>query len=162
MPNTNQHKRQQDYVLVYPQIVDCPDVRVLLIERQKPDWQEGKLNLVGGKINDDEDLIAAAEREFTEETGLFAMKKTTTKLGLIQGSWGRVHVFSCFLDSGLASYNPLSSKEGAVAWYPMYIALRDERLVPNLQVVMPLCHMGVQDWTINDRPNLYEFEVRVS
>lgn len=43
---------------------------VALIEKQKPDWQRGKLNAIGGKIEDsDEDPGSAMVREFREETG---------------------------------------------------------------------------------------------
>lgn len=45
--------------------------KVLLIEKQKPSWQKGKLNGIGGKIEKtDESSDAAMEREFEEETGL--------------------------------------------------------------------------------------------
>ncbi len=43
---------------------------VVLIHKNKPDWQKGCLNGVGGKIEDGETPIAAMVREFEEETGL--------------------------------------------------------------------------------------------
>lgn len=42
---------------------------VALVEKQKPDWQRGKLNAIGGKIEGDEDPFDAMVREFREETG---------------------------------------------------------------------------------------------
>lgn len=42
---------------------------VVLIEKQKPAWQAGKLNGVGGKIEEGETPLAAMQREFEEETG---------------------------------------------------------------------------------------------
>lgn len=45
---------------------------VLLIEKQKPDWQAGRLNAVGGKIESGESARAAMKREFYEETGIDA------------------------------------------------------------------------------------------
>lgn len=47
---------------------------VILIEKQKPDWQKGKLNGVGGKVEGKEPRIEAMRREFQEETGLFHEK----------------------------------------------------------------------------------------
>ena len=44
--------------------------QVVLIEKQKPEWQAGKLNGVGGKIEPGEAPEQAMRREFFEETGL--------------------------------------------------------------------------------------------
>ncbi|HSI37253.1 MAG TPA: NUDIX domain-containing protein, partial [Tepidisphaeraceae bacterium] len=44
--------------------------RVLLIRKNRPAWQAGKLNGVGGKIEPGETPRQAARREFEEETGL--------------------------------------------------------------------------------------------
>lgn len=53
--------------------------RVVLIEKQKPTWQAGKYNGVGGKIEENEDPIDAMVREFEEETGV-ATEDTDWKL----------------------------------------------------------------------------------
>ncbi len=45
--------------------------KVALIEKLKPDWQRGKLNGIGGKVEVDETHRAAMEREFEEETGVY-------------------------------------------------------------------------------------------
>lgn len=44
--------------------------RVLLIQKNKPDWAVGKWNAVGGKIEHGETNLEAMNREFEEETGL--------------------------------------------------------------------------------------------
>jgi 8-oxo-dGTP diphosphatase len=43
--------------------------KVALIRKKKPDWQKGKLNGVGGKIEEEEGPHTAMAREFEEETG---------------------------------------------------------------------------------------------
>jgi len=43
---------------------------IVLIEKQKPDWQKGKLNGIGGKIEPNEVPYLAMVREFEEETGV--------------------------------------------------------------------------------------------
>jgi 8-oxo-dGTP diphosphatase len=43
---------------------------VVLLEKQKPLWQKGKLNGVGGKIEAGETPYQAMHREFEEETGV--------------------------------------------------------------------------------------------
>lgn len=43
---------------------------VALIRKKRPDWQAGKVNGVGGKIERGEKAHAAMVREFQEETGV--------------------------------------------------------------------------------------------
>ncbi len=57
-----------DYVVGF--LIDRTRRLVVLIEKQRPDWQVGKLNGVGGRVEEDEAPIDAMEREFKEETGL--------------------------------------------------------------------------------------------
>ena len=45
---------------------------VWLIRKNRPDWQRGKLNGIGGHIEDGETMLEAMRREFKEETGLTA------------------------------------------------------------------------------------------
>ena len=44
--------------------------RVLLIRKNRPAWQAGKLNGVGGKVEPGESIQKAMTREFREEAGL--------------------------------------------------------------------------------------------
>jgi 8-oxo-dGTP diphosphatase len=46
-------------------------IRVALIRKNKPDWQAGKLNAIGGKIELGETPEEAMIREFKEETDLY-------------------------------------------------------------------------------------------
>jgi 8-oxo-dGTP diphosphatase len=48
--------------------------RVLLIHKQRPDYQQGKWNGLGGKIEDGEIPKMAMMREFFEECGIFLSK----------------------------------------------------------------------------------------
>lgn len=43
---------------------------VLLIRKTRPEWQAGKLNGIGGKVEDGECPASAMSREFAEETGV--------------------------------------------------------------------------------------------
>jgi len=43
---------------------------VLLIRKKKPDWQVGRLNGIGGKVEQNESPYDAIKREFKEETDL--------------------------------------------------------------------------------------------
>lgn len=43
---------------------------VVLIRKNRPEWQAGKLNGVGGKVEEGESFSSAIGREFEEETGV--------------------------------------------------------------------------------------------
>lgn len=48
--------------------------KIVLIEKQKPEWQKGFLNGVGGSIEFEENVYDAMVREFFEETGVSTRK----------------------------------------------------------------------------------------
>ncbi len=59
----------QKYVLGFA--LDYDLRKVILIRKEKPLWQKGKLNGVGGKIEEGESSLDAMIREFEEESGLY-------------------------------------------------------------------------------------------
>lgn len=58
----------KEYVIGF--LFDRSSKNVLLIKKNRPEWQNGKLNGVGGHIEKGEKPIEAMIREFKEETGL--------------------------------------------------------------------------------------------
>lgn len=46
---------------------------VLLLRKDTPSWQKGKLNGIGGKVEQGESIHTATVREFQEETGLIGL-----------------------------------------------------------------------------------------
>lgn len=58
----------KQYVLGFAFSRDKKDI--VLISKLKPEWQKGKLNGVGGKIESNEKRYHAMIREFKEETGV--------------------------------------------------------------------------------------------
>jgi len=70
---------------------------VVLIEKQKPDWQKGKLNGVGGKIEEGETPLMAMQREFEEETGLNI--DNWREFFVLRARFGVVHFFVAESDS---------------------------------------------------------------
>ena len=70
---------------------------VALIEKRKPEWQKGKLNGIGGKIEDGEMHIDAMVREFKEETGVVTYPDVWTYLSQMRGKDYTLDVFKAFL-----------------------------------------------------------------
>jgi 8-oxo-dGTP diphosphatase len=72
---------------------------VVLIKKERPDWQKGKLNGVGGKIEEGEIPAVAMSREFKEETGVVISVENWSLFGSMQGDSWCVHLFATSVSS---------------------------------------------------------------
>lgn len=57
------------------------DKYILLIKKNRPEWQKDKLNGIGGHIKEGESSIKAMVREFAEETGVSTHMHEWTYMG---------------------------------------------------------------------------------
>lgn len=104
----------KNYVLGFmfsPSLVD-----VLLISKLKPDWQRGKLNGIGGKIEQSESGISAMVREFKEETGIENTENLWNKFAVLQGTDFQV---VCFKAKSNLIWNAKSVTEEDVFQIPV-------------------------------------------
>lgn len=113
-----------------------------LVEKQKPDWQKGKLNAIGGKVEDGEDPLTAMQREFREEAGLdistwtpFCVLVGNDELYYDKGGDFEVHFFSCFSDE---VHNVKTMEQEQVTCVSASIAPSIVNIVPNLKWLIPL------------------------
>lgn len=68
--------------------------QVALIRKQKPAWQKGRLNGIGGKLEPGEIPGAAMIREFKEETGLGTSVEQWSYFARVDGSAFTIHCFT--------------------------------------------------------------------
>lgn len=71
---------------------------VLLVQKNNPEWQKGKLNGVGGKMEPNEDAYSCMIREFEEEVGVktdFSDWQSFLTIDVINKA--RVYFFKSFL-----------------------------------------------------------------
>ncbi len=121
----------------------------IVLQKHRPTWQRGRINLIGGHVEDGETPQAAAEREFHEETGFFG--HNYKKLGEITGKSFVVHCFKCIIDvCGPAPIKPREGETEQPYWTSFYNIKDDPRLMPNLQVMIPLMMNDVSGWSIID------------
>lgn len=71
--------------------------KVVLIEKNRPEWQAGKLNGVGGKVEQGETPLQAMIREFYEETGI-NQTEWQYLTQMVEDNVFAVDVFYCFSD----------------------------------------------------------------
>lgn len=111
-----------------------PVPRVLLIEKQRPAWQKGKLNGVGGKLKRHEEPEAAMRREFQEETGLYV--RDWSKFATLKGPDFFVTFFRAFLTPEEFELAQTTTDEPVVECKVFDIWTLP--VIPNLPVLIPL------------------------
>lgn len=82
--------------------------RVVLIRKNKPDWQKGLLNGIGGKVEEGESTEDAMVREFQEETGVIVT--AWRSYCALCGDDFRVDVFKAFDSSAVANVRSVSGE----------------------------------------------------
>lgn len=116
---------------------------VALIEKQRPKWQAGKLNGIGGHLEEGESFAVAQQREFWEETSVvIPANNWRTFASLIHHDW---HV-RCFVAYTNDIFNVRSMTDETVKIHPVY-TLPTAPTILNLGYLIPLAlddeHVGV-------------------
>lgn len=71
---------------------------VALIRKERPKWQAGRLNGIGGKIEPGETHLEAMVREFEEETGVRIEAADWQHSLHMAGEWGQVFFYKAVTD----------------------------------------------------------------
>jgi 8-oxo-dGTP pyrophosphatase MutT (NUDIX family) len=66
---------------------------VVLVKKNRPEWQAGKYNFVGGKVEPKETPLKCVVREFYEETGVKISDKNWRSVGYMY----RPKQFQCYI-----------------------------------------------------------------
>ena len=78
--------------------------KVWLIRKEKPDWQKGCLNGIGGKVDKGEHFINAAHRELKEESGVhFKNYSDLNCVGHMEGVNNDQNDFKVYVFTGVTS-----------------------------------------------------------
>jgi 8-oxo-dGTP diphosphatase len=106
--------------------------RVALIRKKRPEWQAGKLNGIGGHIEEGEAPSQAMRREFKEEAG--AETEWRHFCTMATATW-EVYWFVAFDNVAIQSLT-----DEPVEWYDVDdLNTRDEfDTIPNLKWLIPL------------------------
>ncbi len=106
---------------------------ILLIEKNRPRWQFGKFNGIGGKCKPDEPYHVAMVREFKEETGIDCDR--WRQVMVMGGEDWEVAVFTCITDD-VFNFKTMTDEKVCL------ISL-DELdkfiLIDNLYWIIPMC-----------------------
>lgn len=123
------------------------DGEVLLIEKQRPNWQKGKLNGIGGHIEKGETAIEAMVREFKEETGCSITAERWSmfcKLSNMNNDFTVYFFRADALDTDIAAKSMTDEK---VVWVECSKLINT---IPNLQWLIPMASVKQRnDWVFN-------------
>lgn len=97
---------KQEYVLGF--LFNSDATKVKLIRKNKPEWQAGRLNGIGGKIEAGESSQDAMIREFLEEAGVAT--SGWTLFCMMGGTSWNCWVFSLFSDNYFNSTESMTSE----------------------------------------------------
>jgi len=116
---------------------------VALIQKNRPKWQAGKLNGIGGHVEGDEAFAITQQREFWEETGVVIPSNEWNAFATLIGPDWHVRCFSAYTD---ATFDVRSMTDEEVKVLPVD-KLNLLPIIPNLSYLVPLAlddeHVGV-------------------
>ena len=109
------------------------DDRVALIRKTRPSWQVGRLNGIGGHVEDNEHPIYAMIREFKEETSVETTIEQWHWFATLSGDGFEVSFYST--EGKLASLKTTTDEE--VVILPIH-EVTVNNAIPNLTWLIPL------------------------
>lgn len=119
--------------------------QVVLIRKDRPSWQAGRLNFPGGKVEEGERPVDAVRREVHEETGLdiVGWEPVATLIG---PTWN-IHVYSCEVLDATIARTMESEQVLIVDMSDMYGDgyLLWTEVLPNLRWMLPL---AMDKWAV--------------
>lgn len=108
---------------------------LVLVRKNKPAWQAGRLNGIGGGIEEGERPIDAMRREWHEETITF--HRDWKPLASIHFNDSVVHFFKAAVDR-LPIFPPHNDIGEAIEVVPYLDAIRYDDMIQNLKWLLPL------------------------
>ncbi len=111
--------------------------KVVLILKNKPEWQKGYLNGIGGKIEKGESAGEAMVREFWEEAGLETDISEWEHFLLIKGKEWEVNCFRSFIPT--EGLKLITSKTDESVFIANVFDIPTLKVIPNLNYIIPMC-----------------------
>lgn len=110
--------------------------RVALVAKNRPSWQVGKLNGIGGHIEGNEQSRYAMSREFSEEAGVEIPAKAWNYLLRLRCEDALIYFYSHKVPSSTLDLVSTKTDE-EILIVPLH-DLTNTPLIPNLQWIIPL------------------------
>lgn len=132
---------------------------VVLIRKNKPAWQKGLLNGVGGKVEANELAHEAMVREFREETGI--THNHWARFTIMNFDWksvpdAQVHCFTTRLPKGHDNLTQMTEEQ--VGLYSRIDVRNHPKVIPNLRWLIPMAFHALDHLDDNSVPHTLDHE----
>lgn len=129
-----------EYVLVF--VFSLDGEKVLLIRKNRPGWQAGLLNGLGGKVEKGEAPVSAAYREVEEESGLDPFKVSELlHFAILQGEGYKVLCYRSKSD-WIGTAESKTDEQVGVYSVRSLLETHNSKLMSNLHYLLPVAlHM---------------------
>lgn len=121
---------------LFSQFGKSTSVDVALVWKDKPTWQAGHLNGIGGKIKEDETPAEAMSREFKEETGI-----DIPKWNCFCVLYTRDAIIYFYAQVAEQSFELQGQESEEIGWHDV-LALTVDSTIPNLHWLIPMALLG--------------------
>lgn len=122
---------------------DEAEQQVVLIRKNRPEWQRGKLNGVGGKVEHGETDVEAMVREFEEEASLTTYIDEWEEMGDINGDFGVVSIYK-----SVGSLKGIKTNtDERITIVPVSLIHDSDEVIPNLKYIIPYLLHGEDYFT---------------
>lgn len=118
---------------------------VLLIRKERPDWQRGKLNGVGGKLEYQEDPCLGMVREFKEETDVDTVLSMWNKFAelIFDNDGGELHAY--WLVDQYTFDNAKTVTDEPLQRITVDQLQHTDHVIPNLKWLVPAALSAMRD-----------------
>lgn len=106
--------------------------QIVLIRKNRPQWQKDCLNGIGGKIEGEETPLECMKREFLEETSLSV--EDWIEVGKITAKDAEINIFTCKGD--VSQCKTVTDEEVLIV---EVANLSNYKLISNLPTIIPAC-----------------------
>lgn len=121
--------------------VELSREEVVLIRKEKPDFQKGKLNGIGGKVENGETGVGAMVREFREETGVDTLAEEWKHVCTFIIEDCHIHVFT----SNHCRFGACRTMEEEQIMIRQVSSLWSYYKMENLGWLVPMCLTALQN-----------------
>lgn len=108
--------------------------KVLLIHKLVPTWQAGKINGLGGKIEEGEDSLTCIAREIQEESGLITEKESWEFICNMHSPDFNIDTFGYIYKGDMNDAKSMEAEQ--VEWFD--VNNLPENVIGNLKCLIPL------------------------